>query len=104
MALSSPGVGSGLDVNSIVTQLMTVERLPVTLLAKKEAGYQSKLSAYGSLKSALGSFQSAMSGLNNAARFQSLSATAADPTVLPGPSQLAPNALHRYPAVARNCA
>lgn len=82
MALSSPGVGSGLDVNSIVTQLMTVERLPVRLLDKKESGYLSKLSAYGSLKSALGSFQSAMSGLNNAARFQSLSATAADPAIM----------------------
>ena len=29
MAISSPGVGSGLDVNSIVTQLVTLERKPI---------------------------------------------------------------------------
>ena len=82
MALSAPGIGSNLDVNGIVSQLMTVERQPVTLLNRKEAGYQARLSAYGNLKSAVGSFQSAMSGLNSASRFQSLSATPADPTIL----------------------
>lgn len=82
MTISSPGVGSNLDVNSIVSQLMTVERRPVTLLDRKEAGYQAKLTAYGNLKSALASFQSAMSGLNSVSRFQSLSATPADATVL----------------------
>jgi flagellar hook-associated protein 2 len=82
MALSSPGVGSNLDVNSIVGQLMATERRPVSLLDQKEAGYQAKLSAYGSLKSALASFQSSMSGLNSVSRFQSLSATAADTTIL----------------------
>ena len=82
MTISAPGIGSNLDVNGIVSQLMTVERRPVTLLDRKEAGYQARLSAYGNLKSALASFQSAMSGLNNVARFQSLSATPADPTIL----------------------
>ncbi len=82
MAISAPGIGSNLDVNGIVSQLMAIERRPVTLLDRKEAGYQSKLSAYGNLKSALASFQSAMSGLNSVSRFQSLSATPADPTIL----------------------
>jgi len=82
MAISSPGVGSNLDVNGIVSQLMTIERQPVTLLDNKEAAYQAKLSAYGNLKNALSSFQGAMSGLALAARFQSLSATASDATVL----------------------
>ncbi len=82
MALSSAGIGSNLDVNSIVSQLMMVERLPVTTLNRKEAGYQAKLSAYGSLKSALGSFQSAMNGLSSLSRFQAMSATPADATIL----------------------
>lgn len=69
MAISSPGVGSNLDVNSIVTQLMSLERRPVDLLINKEAKFQAQLSAVGSLKGALSSFQSAVAGLANASKF-----------------------------------
>ena len=37
MAISSPGIGSNLDVNGIVSQLMAVEQKPLTALARKEA-------------------------------------------------------------------
>ena len=46
--MSSPGIGSGLDVKSIVSQLMTVEQQPLARLSQKEASYQTKLTAYGS--------------------------------------------------------
>lgn len=69
MALSSPGIGSNLDVNSIISQLMAVEQRPLHQLAQKEASYQAKLSAFGSIKSALSSFQSAMQGLTSADKF-----------------------------------
>jgi len=82
MALSSPGIGSGLDVNNIVTQLMNVERQPLTLLDQKEASYQAQLSAYGNLRGALATLQSAVSGLDSAAKFQSLTATASNTSVL----------------------
>jgi flagellar hook-associated protein 2 len=39
MAISAPGVGSGLDVTSIISQLMTLERRPLTLLDRQEASY-----------------------------------------------------------------
>lgn len=79
--LSAPGIGSGLDVNSIVSQLMAVERQPLNTLATKEAGYQAKLSAYGSVKGAVAGFQTALQGLNSASRFQTLTATASDSSV-----------------------
>ena len=82
MAISSPGVGSNLDVNSIVSQLMTVESRPLTVLARKEAGYQAQLSAYGTLKGALSSFQNAVRALSDVAKFQSVKATPADATVM----------------------
>lgn len=63
MALSSPGIGSNLDINGIVSQLMQLEQRPLTLLATKEAGYQGKISALGSLKGAISSLQTAASGL-----------------------------------------
>lgn len=78
MALSSPGIGSNLDINGIIKQLMQVEQQPLIALAKKEASYQAKLSAYGSLKGALTAFQTAASALNNPSKFQSMSATTSD--------------------------
>lgn len=82
MAISSPGIGSNLDVNSIVSQLMSIERQPLTSLDRKEAGYQAQLSAYGTLKGALASFQSAVRALSDVSKFQSVKATPADATVL----------------------
>lgn len=84
MAISSPGIGSNLDVNSIVSQLMAVESQPLTALNKKEASYQAKVSAFGTLKSALASFQTALDGLRTPSKFQAVNATAADTTILSG--------------------
>lgn len=72
---------SVLDINSIVSQLMAVERRPLTALAAKEAGYQAKLSAYGSVKGAVSSFQAALQALNTPSKFQSVTATASDSAV-----------------------
>ena len=80
--LASAGIGSGLDVNGIITSLMATENQPLTVLAKKEAAFQAKLSAYGSLKGVVSSFQSAVAGLNTQSKFQAYSATSSDSTVL----------------------
>ena len=63
MAISSAGIGSNLDVNSIVSQLMSLEQRPLTALAQKEAGLQSQISALGSLKGAISALQGAASAL-----------------------------------------
>lgn len=80
--ISSPGVGSNLDVNGIVSKLMTVEQQPINKLNSREASYQAQISAYGQLKSALGSFQNAVSNLSNTSTFKSYSAMPADSTIL----------------------
>ena len=72
---------TNLDINSIVSQLMSVERRPLSKLDQQEASYQAKLSAYGSIKGAIAGFQTALLGLNNAGVYQSLKATASDTTV-----------------------
>lgn len=80
---STTAVGtSSIDVNSIVTQLMTVERQPIAKLNSKEASYQAKLSAYGSVKGAVAGFQSALQGLNSPSKFNTLKATPSDSSVL----------------------
>ena len=82
MALSSPGIGSGLDINGLVSQLMALEQRPLSLLNTKEAKLQAQLSAYGSLKGALSSFQSAVAALATPAKFTAVKASVADSTVL----------------------
>lgn len=63
MAISSAGIGSGLDVQSIVSQLMNLEKQPLTQLQSKASGLQTKMSAYGTVKSALAELQTASSKL-----------------------------------------
>jgi flagellar hook-associated protein 2 len=82
MAISAAGIGSNLDVDGIVSQLMAVERQPLTLLAKRETDYQAKLSAYGMLKGALSSFQTVMKEMADGTKFQMLTARPADTSVL----------------------
>ncbi|AWI81613.1 flagellar hook-associated protein [Parazoarcus communis] len=73
--ITSTGLGSGLDIESIVSQLMTVESRPLSLLAAKEASYQAKLSAFGQIKSVLSSLQTATTALNDADKFAATKAT-----------------------------
>ena len=80
--VSAPGIGSGLDVNGIVGQLMAAERQPLIALSKQEAAYTQKLSAFGQMRGALASFQNALQGLASGGRFQALSATSSDSQVL----------------------
>ena len=73
--LSSPGIGSGLDVNSIVTQLMAIEQQPLTALQNKATTLQSQISAYGSIKSSLSALQGTITGMTTLGGMQTLSAT-----------------------------
>lgn len=75
------GVGSGIDVSSIVTALMNVNQLPLTQLQNEVSGDQAEVSAYGQLSSALSTFQGVVSNIANPATFQSLSASVANNSV-----------------------
>nr|MBL8457029.1 flagellar filament capping protein FliD [Zoogloeaceae bacterium] len=81
MALIANGVGSGLDINGLVSQLMTVEARPATLLNTREASFQARLSAFGQLTSVLSPMQSALSSLKNTSTFQAMRATVGDSSV-----------------------
>jgi flagellar hook-associated protein 2 len=80
--MSSPGIGSGLDVNGIVSKLMAVESLPLNLLTTQQASYQAELSAYGSLQGSVSALQTAAQGLTTASSYTGYSATSSDTTVL----------------------
>ncbi|MCX7189818.1 MAG: flagellar filament capping protein FliD [Methylotenera sp.] len=82
MGISSAGIGSGLDVNGIVTSLMGVEQKPLTAVTKQKTDYQSQVSAYGSLKSSLSTFQTAVSALSTTSKFNVQTVTSSNTSVL----------------------
>ena len=85
--ITSLGVGSGLDLGSIVSGLMAVEKQPLTALKTKQSTVESRISALGTLKSALASLQTAAGNLipgttqTLAEKFSSFTAKSADDTI-----------------------
>ncbi len=64
MGITVSGIGSGLDINSLVTQLMASEQRPMKLIKSQESAASARISAYGQLSSSLAAFQSALKGLS----------------------------------------
>ncbi len=80
--LASPGIGSGLDINSLVGQLVAAEGAPVQFrLDREEAAVQARISAYGSIKSALSDFQTALGPLADLAGFEGRQVSVGDETI-----------------------
>ncbi|MFO1349962.1 MAG: flagellar filament capping protein FliD [Gammaproteobacteria bacterium] len=77
------GVGSGLDINSLVTQLVNAEAAPATSrLNRREANLQTEISALGTFKGALSELQKAVKNLTDAKKFSALTATVANGDLL----------------------
>ena len=79
-AVSSLGIGSGLDLNTLLAGLKTAEQVPLAALQKQQTSYTTKLTAYGQLSGALSGLQSAAAALAKPELFQGVkaSSTAAD--------------------------
>lgn len=82
MAIVSGGIGSGLDVNGIVSQLMALERRPLNLLESKKQAFNNQLSAFGRIKSDLDAFRSALSALKSTTSFDVFKATSSDDKIV----------------------
>ncbi|WP_349431726.1 flagellar filament capping protein FliD [Methylomarinum sp. Ch1-1] len=81
--VSSLGLGSGIDIRSIVDGLVAAERQPQEfLLTKQESDIQAKLSSYGVFKSSLSSFRASLAGLRDAGKFDALQAKSSDSDVV----------------------
>ena len=77
-SITSTGVGSGLDVNTIVTSLMSVEKRPLALLQTQASAIQTKISAFGTLKGQLGSLADVATRLASAANWNPLRVDSSD--------------------------
>ena len=84
MALSAPGIGSSLDVSSIVSQLMELERQPLVALTQRESVFTAQLSTIGGIKGALSGFQTAAAALKNAGSNSSFKFSSTDSGAISG--------------------
>lgn len=76
--ISSPGIGSGLDVKSIVSQLVAIERQPLTNLQVQAATVQTRISVFGQIKSLVSSLSDAASKLNSLTTFNAVSTSSSN--------------------------
>lgn len=81
--ISAAGIGSGLDVKSILTQLVDAERAPTeNRLNARETELNAELSAFGLLNSSISTFQSSLGKLQSPSSFSSIQASVSDTAVL----------------------
>jgi flagellar hook-associated protein 2 len=80
--ITAGGIATGLDVNSIVSQLMALERRPLEVLLQKETTVKAQISAFGALKSAVSAFASAMAALTDVGKFQPYAASSSNDTAV----------------------
>lgn len=82
MGISSAGVGSGLDVESLITQQVQAERTNLTAMETKKETFNSQISAYGQIKSSLEAFETAVGNLKESSDFSVSKATSSNTDLL----------------------
>ncbi len=78
MAVSSIGIGSGLDVNSIVSQMVALEKRPLTQLQTQAASIQTRLSTYSQLKSLMSTLGDAAAKLTRDGSWNGMAITSSN--------------------------
>ncbi|NWG73854.1 MAG: flagellar filament capping protein FliD [Rubrivivax sp.] len=77
--ISSPGIGSGLDVQAIVSQLVALERRPIQQLDQAASKIQTQISAFGKLQSALSTLRDAAAKLTRGDTWGAVTAASSRP-------------------------
>lgn len=78
MAISSPGIGSGLDVQSIVSQLVALEKAPLKTLQTQATSFQTRLSTYGTIKSQVAALGDAAAKLSTSSGWSAVTASSSN--------------------------
>ena len=76
--ISSTGIGSGLDVTSIITQLMAVEARPLTLLQSAASTIKTEISAVGNIKSQASTLEDKATALSSIDIWNSVTNSSSD--------------------------
>jgi len=82
-AVTSTGLGSGLQVNDIVTAIIDAEKVPVQSKIDSDAELATaQISAFGSINSALSTFKDSYKDLSKTSTFSAVSISSSDSDVL----------------------
>ena len=81
MAISSAGIGSGLDVAKIVEQTVAAEKTPLKKLEYKAEGIQTQISTYGEIKSLTSKLGDSVSKLTRDSAWNGVSISSSNPTL-----------------------
>jgi flagellar hook-associated protein 2 len=76
--ISSPGIGSGLDVQNIVSQLVALEKAPLRQLQTQASSFQTKLSTFGTIKSQVSAMGEAAAKLSSNSGWNAVTATSSN--------------------------
>ncbi|MBT2115997.1 flagellar filament capping protein FliD [Dyella sp. LX-66] len=80
--LTAAGVGSGLDVNGLVSQLVAAKKKPLQdQIDSQTSTAKTQISALGQVSSALAALQTALKGLSDGTSFQTRKAATSDASV-----------------------
>lgn len=84
MASSISSSGTIIDVPTLVSQLMSLERRPIDQLNTKVTSYESKISSFGTISGLVSSFKTAVQSLNSSSSstLQAFKATSSDASIL----------------------
>lgn len=83
--ITSAGIGSGIDVESIISAILNAEKAPQqSSLDRQESRASNTLSALGQLKSSLSTLSDAIENLNSASKFQVNSFASANEDAISG--------------------
>lgn len=77
-SITTLGVGSGLDLNTIVTQLVALERQPIQTLQARASTMNSQISLFGRINSLFSGLQTAANKLTDNTLWQKSMATTSD--------------------------
>lgn len=82
MTSSVNGIGSGLDVNGIVDQLMAIERQGQTRVVAKRDSVQTRLDAFGKIRSQLGALSNAAAALDQSSEWNAFTTSSSDSDIV----------------------
>ena len=79
--ISSVGIGSGLDVNSIVSQLVAIEKQPLTALGVKATNTTNQISAFADIQSQFAALTDVSTRLSAASAWSARTATSSNTSI-----------------------
>lgn len=82
MSMSISGLISGMDTDALITQLMALERKPITLMQQRQSTLEAQKNAWRDINSRLKAFDSRLSSLKLESTYLAKSASSGDEDIL----------------------